>query len=148
MIYTWVQCTYSSYSHIHRLVVELNSYDITVLITERSFAKNVCCVPYISSLTRYSIWNTGTSVIKLYMFSTHVYLGLSLLIWRMWHIELAHMVIILVRYSNPVCVPVHAYVISCANVCHRYCWIHDLCAVIHTGLQRQKSVLILLLVVF
>ena len=111
-----VGCAYYSYSHIQRLVVELNSYVLTVLITEIRLVTISSCVPHISPLLIWILWNKGTYMIRSYTMSTRIQLYLSLPIWRMWHKELTHMVIISVCYSHPIYVPILTQVMSSVNV--------------------------------
>ena len=108
LIHTCIECTYSLYPHIQLLAFEYNSYALAVFIVERRFVVISFWIPHISPFLVWSIWNKGEFVIRSYMVSTHIHLYLSFLIWRMWHIELTHMVIISVRYSHPACVPVRS----------------------------------------
>ena len=53
LIRSFIGCMYSLYSHIQSLVVELISYALTVLITERSFSRfHVAAHIYLYSLYR------------------------------------------------------------------------------------------------
>ena len=84
------ECMDLLYPHIQRLVVELISYALTDFITEICFVNFLCLVQHISPLYIWIIWHKRKFVIKYYMVSNHINLYLYLLIWRIWHRELAH----------------------------------------------------------
>ena len=125
LILDFLECTYSLYTHIQCLVVELNSNTLTLFITYMCFVMISCWVPHISSFRLWSILHKDTFVIRFYTLSTCIHLYVSFLIWNLWCRELTQNIIISVCHSHPVCVSIHAHVIFSAHVHRKYWNIYD-----------------------
>ena len=118
LIHKCVGCADSSYSHIQRLFVKLNSCVLTVMIAERSFSR---------FLVAYHI----------YLHSLYVLYGIKGLFWldHIWCLlvstDICHSVYdvygltILVCYSFTVCVLILAQIIPPVHVNHRYWNIYE-----------------------
>ena len=108
LVHTYVGCTDSLYAYIQWLLVQLNSYTLTVYITERSFVVILYWVKNISPLLIWRICHTWTFKNRFHIVSTCIHVYISLLIWKMWHRKLTRIVTISYSCSHPVYVLIHA----------------------------------------
>ena len=120
LIHVYVECTDSLYMHIKRLFVELDSYALTVFITERVFVTISDSVPYISPLLICSIWYNRTFNLILYMVSTCIHLYFHYLYDVCGVASVKRILGISVCHSHPVCVPIRSQIISYTHWRHMY----------------------------